>query len=111
MKVAPSDHRGNCSTNKLMSIRLPSSAVIVKLSCYFKLMSAKAAVQWTPRSAYYEETSSRAKLESLQWDVLHAVLDMGRKMEDDKSKSRSQDVSPAQSPQAQTAQVGKTKYV
>ena len=46
------DNRGNGSAlNKLMSTRFPSSAVIVELSCYLKRMSAKAIVEWAPRSA------------------------------------------------------------
>ena len=56
IQVVPTwtDNRGNGSAlNKLMSTRFPSSAVVMELSGYLKRMSAKAVVEWAPRSQNY----------------------------------------------------------
>ena len=54
VQVVPTwtDNRGNGSAlNKLMSTKFPSSAVVMELSWYPKRMSAKASVEWAPRTA------------------------------------------------------------
>ena len=52
------DKRGNGSAlHKLMSTKFLSSALVLELSCYLKRMSAKASVEWAPRTANYEADS------------------------------------------------------
>ena len=41
-------------SNKLMTNKYPSSAVVMELACYLKRMGIKAVVDWAPRSTNYE---------------------------------------------------------
>ena len=96
-------NRGNGSAlNKLMSTKCPSSAVVMELSCYLKRMSAKASVEWAPRTANYEadslangetngfDPSRRIEVDvnTLRWEILPDALRMGRQMEEDTKVTR-----------------------
>ena len=74
----------------------------MELSCYLKRMSAKASVEWAPRTANYEADSfangethgfdpSRrieVDVDSLRWEILPDALRMGRQMEEDTKITR-----------------------
>ena len=49
------DNRGNgVALNKLMSMRLPSSALLMALSTYLEERKIKAVVEWAPRESNKE---------------------------------------------------------
>ena len=76
---------------------IPSSAVIMELSC-LKRASAKAIVEWAPRTTSYgAEVTLRGStprrriplnVDGVHWDVLPSALVIGRKMEADTLQTR-----------------------
>ena len=87
--------------------KFSSSAVVMELSCYLKRISAKASVEWAPRTANYEADSlangethgfdpSRrieVDLSSLRWEILPDALRMGRQMEENTKIMRASGIS------------------
>ena len=93
------DNRENGSA----STKFPSSAVVMELSCNLSRMAAKASVEWAPRSTNCEadalangitgsfDPSRRiVGVKTLRWEILPKALSMGKPMEEDTEKCKSE---------------------
>ena len=99
VRIVPTitDNRGNGSAlNKLMSTKFPASAVIMEMASFMNRRGIRASVEWAPRegnreadslangdfSSFSESQRLHVVPSQLDWIVLPAALEHGRRAEE-----------------------------
>ena len=92
---------------KQINVDQVSLSLVMELFCCLKRMSAKASVEWAPRTANYEadslangeyygfDRSTRIEVDvnTLRWEILLDTLRVGRQMEEDTKITRASGIS------------------